>query len=72
MSARTTYTKIQGKYVQKSYTTASTAAVDTPRSGSYNTLSNIQVTTKNLLLTSDYPKYLVLLPARYHNSPTLH
>ena len=42
MSARTTYTKIQGKYVQKPYTTASTAATDTPRSRSYNTCSNIQ------------------------------
>ena len=30
MSARTTYTKIQGKYVQKSYTTASLAATDAP------------------------------------------
>ena len=72
MSARTTYTKIQGKKVQKPYTTASAAATDTTRSRSYNTRSNIQITTKSLLVTSDYPKYQVLLPAKYHINSTLH
>ena len=58
MGAKTTYNKNTGyggiSKCKKPYTTASTADTDTPRSGSYNTRSNMQVTTKNLLLTSDY------------------
>ena len=72
MSARTTYKKIQEKSVQKPYTTASTADSDTPRSGSYNTRSNMQVTTKNLLLTSDYHNtrvyYLQKIPYQSHTT----
>ena len=57
--------------MQKSYKTASTAATDTPRSGSYNTRSNMQVTTKNLLLTSDYQNTGFYYLQRYQISPTL-